>query len=253
MKRCVLILGLLVCAGFFPQRANAWSLAASGGTCCSGTWPQSITLSFTSGALVVVHISAVNSVPPVTSLLDCSGSSGCGSSTDTLAAGIPCTSLNGGNGGVCTYYVCSTALSGTGTVTLNESAGGGGWDSWDVEVWTGGASSSCLGTTGTAGNSTANPSVATSGSIAASGELLTGQAEDLSALTAGLTSIYHSGGGVDYLTEYTTNPTSGSAATATWTATSERWVSSVEAWKPSGGGPPPCTPTLTLLGVGRCG
>jgi hypothetical protein len=141
------------------------------------------------------------------------------------------------------------------TVTIHFAGGGDGYAVLHVSAWSGGSNT-------VDGSAHKEGSSATPGSTSSS---ISATAADL------IFSFLASSGGptvtagtgytiLDIVTafptadEYLAPATSGNGYVPGWSlSTSENWWVGSVAYKPSGGGPPPCTPTLGLMGVGRCG
>jgi len=179
---------------------------------------------------IIVH-SYHSSTVASDSFADCTGSSACGASTDTLVASNGCTTANSRI--VCEYYICQSALpAGTVAVTLTTAAGSTN-RTVEAEAWRGLATSGCFDTSGTGSNAAStNPTATTSGNIAGNNELLIGWCETGSAPTAGTgarqISIQSNSVSGEY---YSASPTSGATATAAFSAGSSSWIALASAWK----------------------
>ena len=146
--------------------------------------------------------------------------------TANTALTITCADNGGSN-----HLICAGAEFTGGTTTVDKSAGT---------------------TTHTAGTAISSDSITTTNA----NDLLIGALADCSAGTitqgAGWTSDGISTTSCNMVMEYQiVSATSTYAATATLNNSQSDWVAVIGSWKASGGAA--CTPTLTLLGVGRCG
>lgn len=186
-----------------------------------------------SGQAIVVFVKWGDRTPGhFSSLQDCPQSTGdCASSTDTFTQETTCTSNNvSGNSTGCAFVVCSSAMaSGAWTFTLNLSVAAP-FLTLAVSTWANVPVSSCVDQTGiaaTTGSASANPSVATVGSIGQPNEVAVSMvAADVAnpASACGGTQIGVTGG-IQH--QYVTNPSSGSTFTACWTLASSDWIAQV--------------------------
>jgi hypothetical protein len=191
----------------------------------------------------------------VTSMTD-NGAGGCASGYTAAfnnGAGFP-------NESQALYYCCSV---GTGVTTITGSATNeSGHAAMFVAEFSGVATANCLRNT-TSSAAAGTGTTATSGSVTATaGDLglgLFGQSNDsshtFSASGAGwnLAKNQAESQGGSYLGgTYNTSISGGSQTAVATTSASVTWVAYISTFKAAGGGAA-CVPTLTLLGVGRCG
>jgi hypothetical protein len=183
---------------------------------------------YLAGEALVLHLYMATTAT-FGSIQDCTGSSACSGSTDTLAASFACATINARQ--LCEYYICTSALS-SGAVDFTFNTTGSGTRYVEAETYQGMKTSGCSDTTGSNFNAaSANPTSTTSGNIATGTELLLGFAASGTAPSATSTTqkIQLNGG---FITVRSLSaPTAGSPATIGVTSSSSSWAMMNSAWK----------------------
>ena len=259
MKRLVPILlrgsvqvGLLVCLWAIPAHAQTWSKVATSAKRCTGTStaPSCALLSTTAGNLGVCWVRFNSSTITASSPL-------VGAQAMTIPAADPNTNASGPIRQYVFYILSLTGSQTTCSATLSSSTG---WVVMFEEFnCSGGGTIALDAATGNPAKGTGSSgSLATASITPTTGALLVGQGSQFATTgtwTAGSgfaidTSSSNEISGSD---ELETNLSSSGATTFPATiTTSNQWIDMGISFTCTGGGST-CRPTLTLLGVGRCG
>jgi hypothetical protein len=207
--------------------------------------PLSVTSVGAGHSILVVF--GINTNTPGT--LSCGWNTGNSGTFTVLTGG---TDSSGGNGsGAC--YICSTASGGT---AFNVAGTSGGTYSVTFYELNGTNTSSCFDTSanktnGSSTSSPSGPSLTLSNSGDFIGSAITTSASGSITVAGGFT-LDQSDTSVQSGQAHDLTTTSGTFTPA-WTTGNGTWCGITAALVASGGGGPTCTPTLGLMGVGRCG